>query len=198
MIFSGAGARPSVSRASVPRSPSGLKMPRNRLMNSGTAHSGSPVIRLRCERAQALPKRPVRRPVGPDRARADRLEKGPARAQTNPYLPRGRRRPTRAPRPGRRRGRRGGGRRTVLAVGGARSGVPAGLRRKPGPHRRRDARRRPGPPCCDPATGPARPAVATVIGRRLPPPHHHTPGFTAGHRAALTALDGSPTPAAPG
>ncbi|WP_031087892.1 hypothetical protein [Streptomyces sp. NRRL S-1831] len=44
--------------------------------------------------------------------------------------------------------------------------------------------------------GPARPTVATVIGRRLPVLHHHAPGFTADHRAALTALDGRPTPAA--
>lgn len=47
-------------------------------MNSGTEPSGSPMITLLCERAQAVPQRPVRRPMGPDRADAEGLEKGPA------------------------------------------------------------------------------------------------------------------------
>lgn len=78
-----AEARPSVSFASVLGSPSGLKLPRNRPMDSGTEPSVPPVITLRRERAQAVPQRPVRRPKGPDRTDVDGLEKGPTRPQTN-------------------------------------------------------------------------------------------------------------------
>ncbi|MFD3330617.1 hypothetical protein [Streptomyces sp. NPDC058701] len=41
--------------------------------------------------------------------------------------------------------------------------------------------------------GPARPDVSAAIGSGCRP-CHHTPDFAVGHHAALTLLDGSPTP----
>jgi transposase len=50
----------------IPENPSDLKTPQNRLSSSGTRPSVVLVITLRRERAQAVPQRPVRRPMGPD------------------------------------------------------------------------------------------------------------------------------------
>lgn len=83
MMVSRADAQPSVSFTSMPGSPSGLKLPWNRPASDGTEPSASHVITLRRERAQAVPQRPVRRPMGPDQADVDGLEEGPTRPQTN-------------------------------------------------------------------------------------------------------------------
>ncbi len=72
-----------VSSASAARSPSGLQTSWNRPTSNGTASSGLLVLTLRHDPAQAVPQRPVRRPMGPDRTDSDGLEKGPTRPQAH-------------------------------------------------------------------------------------------------------------------